>query len=291
MPHFVHGERRLYFADSGGGGEPLLLLHGLGSRSDDWQLQWDPLAAEFRVLALDIAGHGASDPLCGPVTMADLAGDALALLDHLGIARTHVGGFSLGGMLAFQLATDRPERLLSLTVINSGPGFASGRWRLLLTLALRTLMIRGFGLPTLAKRIALKLFPRDSQQPLREQFLRSVAAADQKSYLKILRAIAAFNVRARLGNCTVPALILCGDQDYTPTAFKQEYATLLPDARLRLVADSRHATPLDQAEICNDAIIEFLRSVNAPGQGEKTEQIENNEKTDENTEKVSLEIQ
>lgn len=265
MPHFVHGEHRLYFADSGGTGEPLLLLHGLGSRGGDWQPQWDGLVSEYRVLTLDFPGHGASDPLAAPVTMADLAGGVLALLDHLGIARAHIGGFSLGGMVAFQLATDCPERLLSLTVINSGPGFASGRWRLQLILLLRTLLIRGFGLPALAKRIALKLFPQDTQQPLREQFLHSIATVDQKSYLRILRAIVAFNVRARLGNCTLPTLILCGDRDYTPTTFKQEYAALMPDARLCVVPDSRHATPIDKAEICTGEISEFLRSLKRLG--------------------------
>ncbi|SHE94720.1 Pimeloyl-ACP methyl ester carboxylesterase [Microbulbifer donghaiensis] len=259
MPYFSRDGRNLFFTDSAGQGAPLLLLHGLGSQGTDWQPQFDKLQGEFRVLTLDFPGHGNSDICAGPVSMKTLAEDALALLDHLGIARAHVAGLSLGGMVAFQLLASSAERLHSLTVINSGPGMASGRWRLQLVVALRTLLIRGFGLKTLAKRIAPKLFPRADQQPLREKFLQSIAAADEQTYLKILRAIGNFNVWREVAGSPVAVLILTADRDYTPVSYKAAYAATLGNARLSVIENSGHASPMDRPEQCNAQIRAFLR--------------------------------
>lgn len=260
MPYFSHNGRRLYFTDSGGQGDPLLLLHGLGSRGTDWQPQIDSLGSEYRVLALDFPGHGDSEVFAGPISMAVLAEDALALLDHLGIDLVHVAGLSLGGMVALQILADSADRLRSITVINSGPGLASGRWRMQLLLVLRTLLIRGFGLRTLAKRIAPKLFPRADQQPLRARFLQSVAAADEKTYLNTLRAIGAFDVWRDIAGSSVPALILSADNDYTPVSYKSEYAATMGSAQLSVIENSGHASPMDQPDQCNTKIRAFLRA-------------------------------
>lgn len=258
MPYFVHGDRRLYFADSGGSGEPVVLLHGIGSRGQDWRLQCAALSPEFRVLTPDFPGHGASAPLTGPVTLAQLADTVPALLDQLDIPRTHLVGLSLGGMTGLQLASDNPQRLLSLTVINAGPGPDGAAWRLHLLIALRAAIVRVFGLATLARRIGLRLFPQPQQQGVREEFLDSMVRVDKRSYLHLLRAISRFDLRGRIGSCEVPTLVLCGDQDYTPVAFKQAWAALMPNARLCVIPNSRHATPLDQPELCNREIRRFL---------------------------------
>lgn len=259
MPYFSHRGQRLHFTDSAGQGEPLLLLHGLGSRGVDWRPQVEALAGEFRVLTLDFPGHGDSAPLASATSMAALAEDALALLDHLNIDRAHVAGLSLGGMVAFQLLADSAQRLRSITVINSGPGLGSGRWRLKLVVALRTVLIRCFGLRNLAKRIAPRLFPRDEQQLLREEFLHSVAAADERSYLYILHAIGAFDVCGEVAGSSMPALILSADRDYTPVSYKAAYTARLGNAHLSVIENSGHASPMDQSERCNHLIREFLR--------------------------------
>lgn len=260
------GDSVLHYEDSGGEGEPLLLLHGLGSRSLDWQAQIDSLAPEYRVLTLDFPGHGRSEALRGPVSMEDLAEGVCALLDHLQLGSVHVAGLSLGGMVAFQLVVDSPERVRSLTVINAGPGPGNQRRRFQFQLAMRRAVIRLFGLRTLAKRIAPKLFPDPGQQSLREQFLASVAVADQQSYLHLVRAIGRFDVSERLDGCAIPALIIAADQDYTPLAFKRAFTARMKSAQLSVAPNSRHATPLDSPAFCNDAIREFLHRVSAPPQ-------------------------
>lgn len=265
MPYFLHGDRRLYFSDSGGSGVAVVLLHGLGSRGRDWRLQTAALSPEFRVLTPDFPGHGASAPLAGPVTLAQLASVVTDLLDQQGIPRAHLVGLSLGGMAGLQLASDCPQRLLSLTVINAGPGPDGAVWRLRLLVALRATLVRVFGLPALARRLGPRLFPKPQQQSMREEFLASIAEVDEPSYLHLLRAIGRFDLRGRIGRCEVPTLVLCGDQDYTPVAFKQAWVAMMPNASLRVIADSRHATPLDQPELCNQEIRRFLLGPVAAG--------------------------
>ncbi|HEY8569263.1 alpha/beta hydrolase [Microbulbifer sp.] len=260
MPYFSRDGRKLHFTDSEGQGEPLLLLHGLGSRGDDWQPQINSLASEYRILTLDFPGHGESAVASGPVSMETLAADALALLDHLAIERAHVAGLSLGGMVTMQLVASHPQRLRTAIVINSGPGMVAGRWRLKLLVVLRTLLIRTLGLPALAKSIAPKLFPESAQQPLREKFLHSIAAADRRTYLKILRAIGRFNVWPGIAGSPVPALIMTADNDYTPVSYKAAYAATMQNAQLSIIENSGHASPMDAPEQCNRNIRTFLRT-------------------------------
>jgi 3-oxoadipate enol-lactonase len=98
---------------------PVLLIHGLGLRQEMWQWTLPALAPAYRVITYDLEGHGKSAPPTGQPTLADLARQAAQLLDHLGIARLPVVGFSLGGMVARRLAMNHPDRVSALAILNS----------------------------------------------------------------------------------------------------------------------------------------------------------------------------
>ncbi|HVF40381.1 MAG TPA: alpha/beta hydrolase, partial [Gemmatimonadaceae bacterium] len=104
-----------------GQGEPVLLIHGLGSRSEDWEEQVPAMAEHFRVITYDVRGHGRSSKPAGPYSVAESAADAAALLEALHVGPVHVVGLSMGGMIAFQLMADRPELVKSAVIVNSGP--------------------------------------------------------------------------------------------------------------------------------------------------------------------------
>ena len=93
---------------------PVLLLHSLGTTLQMWDPQAAALAKHYRVIRMDMRGHGLSEAPAGPYTMAMLAQDALGLLDSLGIAEAHVGGVSIGGRIALQIAAMAPGRVISL---------------------------------------------------------------------------------------------------------------------------------------------------------------------------------
>jgi pimeloyl-ACP methyl ester carboxylesterase len=87
------------------------------------------------------------------------------------------------------------------------------------------------------------------------------AKNDKHAYLASFDAIVGWGVQERLSKVACPTLIVSADRDYTPVALKETYVKLLPDARLVVIADSRHATPLDQPERFNQTLLEFLTAV------------------------------
>ncbi|MFC7551334.1 alpha/beta fold hydrolase [Pseudoroseomonas wenyumeiae] len=101
----------------------MLLLHSIGTTQNIWDAQAQALAGRFRVIRPDLRGHGLSSVTPGDYTMRQLARDALALLDALGIEKAHVAGTSIGGRIAQQVAVEAPERVLSLCLLNTALEF------------------------------------------------------------------------------------------------------------------------------------------------------------------------
>jgi 3-oxoadipate enol-lactonase len=96
---------------------------------------------------------------------------------------------------------------------------------------------------------------------LRQKMAERWAKNDKHAYLASFDAIVGWGVQERLSKVACPTLIVSADRDYTPVALKETYVKLLPDARLVVIADSRHATPLDQPERFNQTLLEFLTAV------------------------------
>ena len=108
---------RLHWEDSGGSGPPVLLIMGLGMNATGWWRTVPVLAeAGFRVLSFDNRGVGRSERLPGPYTAAEMADDAVSVLDAAGVDAAHVYGISLGGMIAQELALRYPERVRALVL-------------------------------------------------------------------------------------------------------------------------------------------------------------------------------
>lgn len=102
------------------GAPAVVLIHGLGlTRAATWGAIAPALARDFRVLAYDLAGHGDSALLTGPVSLTTMAAQLIALMDACGIGRAALVGFSLGGMINRRAAMDFPDRVAALAVLNS----------------------------------------------------------------------------------------------------------------------------------------------------------------------------
>lgn len=241
-----------------GQGIPVLLLHGLGSSLLDWQPQIDCLARSCCVYALDLRGHGESEPLRAPVTIAEMAADVAAFIEARHIGPCIVAGISMGGMVAFQLLADHPQLVRAAAVINSAPSFPLDSWRIRGQVWLRLALVRLFGLPALAGMLAGKLFPKPEQQTLRDLVSERIAGNDRTSYLHAMRAIPGWSSLPAVQTRDTPLLVIAGDRDYTPLAYKQAYVRELRNARLEVVEDSGHATPLDQPDRLNALLLDFI---------------------------------
>lgn len=249
----------LHYLDEGKG-EVVVLLHGLGSRASDWGRQIDALAGKYRVVAPDLRGHGDSPVPPRPWRIADFADDVLRLLDRLGVNRAHVIGFSLGGMVALEIASRAPTRLSTLCIINAAPLSGPRPFALRFAYWTRRFVIQLLGLGALGRMIGRKLFPRPEQRELAKRFAAQLERMPKSQYLASLDALYRWDLELDYGAFKVPTLVLAADNDYTPVQLKRDFAMKLPHGRLEVIADSRHASPLDQAERVNASLLAFLAS-------------------------------
>ena len=143
----------LYY-ETHGSGEPVLLIHGLGSSTQDWEPQIPDLSKQFEVITFDVRGHGRSSKPEQRYSVKLFADDTAALIRALGIGPTHVVGISMGGMIAFQLAVDAPELLRSLVIVNSGPAMPIKTLSQRMVIWSRIAIVRIRGMRTMGKVLA-----------------------------------------------------------------------------------------------------------------------------------------
>lgn len=246
------------YCETMGAGEPVLLLHGLGSRGEDWGFQVPDFARHYRVIAPDLRGHGLSAKPPAPYSVPMMAADVAGLLDALGIESAHVVGLSMGGMIAFQLVVDSPARIKSMVIVNSGPELrarTAGEW---LRIRQRLLLAQLFGPARTGRFLSKRLFPKPDQEFMRQQFLTRWALNDREAYLAAIRALVGWSVLDQVDAIRCPVLVISGDRDYTPLERKREYTARIPGARLVVFEDSGHATPIDQADRFNACVLDFI---------------------------------
>jgi pimeloyl-ACP methyl ester carboxylesterase len=246
-----------------GDGAALLLLHGLGSRADDWADHFDVLTPRRRCIVPDLRGHGASDSPPGPHTPTRHAADVTSLLDELGIEEADVIGYSMGGAAAFALAVASPSRVRSLCIVNSAPSFELKTVKMKMELVVRRILITTVGVEKLAGVIAKRLFPKPDQQALRDRAIDSIKRNSKEAYLDSLMGLAGWTVQDRIGELTMPTLVVAADQDYTPVAVKEAYVAAMPNARLIVVEDARHGLPLEKVDEFNAILASWLDEVAA----------------------------
>jgi pyruvate dehydrogenase E2 component (dihydrolipoamide acetyltransferase) len=126
------GGRKISFAGAGQDGDVILLVHGYGGDRNSWLFLQEPLAAKYRVYALDLPGHGTSAKDVGDGTLSVLADAVTGVLDTLGADRAHLVGHSVGGAVALVAAARAPSRIASITLIapsGFGPEINAGYLR------------------------------------------------------------------------------------------------------------------------------------------------------------------
>lgn len=257
MPTQTVNNIDLYY-EVAGAGQPVLFIHGLGSSTRDWERQTPFFSQQFQVITFDVRGHGRSQKPPGPYSVPLFARDTAGLIEALGVGPAPVVGISMGGMIALQLAVDRPDLVKSLVVVNAGPELVvrtrKDRWQIFLRFLIARLGMRRMG-----QVLSERLFPKAEQADIRSQFVARWAENDQRAYIDAMRALVGWSVTEHLAHITCPTLVVAGDEDYTPVAAKEAYVAKMPQAELLVIEDSRHATPIDQSQAFNEAVLAFLQ--------------------------------
>ncbi len=255
----VHGIELYY--EMHGEGQPVLLIHGLGSSTRDWDLQVPALAAGFKVITFDVRGHARSEKPKQRYSVKLFADDTAALIRALDLAPVHVVGISMGGMIAFQLAVDSPELVRSLVIVNSGPAMPITTLAQRMMIWTRIAIVRVWGMRKMGEMLAAKLLPHQEHAAAREQFVERWATNDPTAYLSALRGLVNWTVMDALPQIDRPVLVLTGDRDYTPVAFKRAYTAMMKHAELVVIDDAHHFTPIERPEAFNSALLAFLNRV------------------------------
>jgi 3-oxoadipate enol-lactonase len=264
MAFFYNEKHSLHYLIRGQG-EPLVLIHGLGGSGADWAFQVAALEKRFRVIVPDLPGSGHSPPPRGEYTIAGCATALWSLLDHLGVARTNVIGFSLGGAVALEMAAQRPACVPRLGLINSLATYRPDDWRKWLEAHVSALLVRLLGMRRAAWLLALRLFPEPWQLAIRRHAAAVIGAVPASSYLGMGLALARWAIIDRLDSLTSRVLMIAAEHDFTPLAEKRALATLL-NAEIVVVRGSRHGTPFDSIEATNASLLALLTDQPLPPQ-------------------------
>jgi pimeloyl-ACP methyl ester carboxylesterase len=262
MAVFRNAGRDLHYQIRGDG-EPVLLIHGLGSSGADWAFQLPVLAARFRVIMPDLPGCGQSEAMSEGYAISGFAGSLWALMDHLDVTGPNLVGFSLGGAVALEMALQRPQSAPRLVLINSLACYRIDHWRKWLEARVPAALVRILGMRRMARLLAGRVLPERWQQPMRERAVAVIGAVPAATYLGMAAALEAWSATDRLVLLRSRILMIAAEHDYTPLVEKHALAARLR-ARILVVNGSRHGTPFDSIAITNASLIAQLTDAPLP---------------------------
>jgi 3-oxoadipate enol-lactonase len=249
---------RLHHVVDGPADAPVLLLGpSLGTTTELWASQVADLASRFRVVRYDHRGHGGSPVPRGPYQLEDLGRDVIALLDHLKVERAHLAGVSLGGMVSMWVAANAPSRVDRLALFATSPRLGPPElWEWRATTA-RTEGIEAIA-DSVVGRWVTEEFAR--QQPdLVARFRKILVGLSPEGYASCCDAIRVMDLEPDLPRIGARTLVVAGLADQaTPAEHAKRIVSLIPGARLALMAGAAHIPNLSRPELVSQLILDFL---------------------------------
>jgi pimeloyl-ACP methyl ester carboxylesterase len=244
-----------------GSGPPLVLYHGFGGSSEDW---FDfgglaPLAERYRLISLDARGHGCSGKPCdsSAYTLDQMVADVIAVLDALGIERTHYYGYSYGGLMGWALGVRAPERFESMVIGGAHP-YSPGGEEMLGRFEAMMHYLR-LGMPAYVRW-------REEHGVVWPEGFRARMLANQSDALAaFLQASQQHYPLGDLGRMTMPVLVVSGDDDELMAGSKARRAAAeLPNGSYVEIPDVDHPALYLNGERVLPVLEAFLEEVSAP---------------------------
>ena len=239
------------------------MTHSLTSDSGMWSEQVPALIrAGFRVLRIDMRGHGGSMPVEGDYTMSDLALDVANTLEALSISRVHFIGLSIGGMLGQAFALEHHSKLASAMwcdTLPATPEGASEVWQQRVDTVSRTNSLAPLADVTINRWLTNTV--RDQRPSRWKQIRDTIIGTSPEGYLGCVAAIRNFDFTARLPLLRVPVLVVCGADDAgTPPSENRRIASSIVGARYEEIANARHFPNVEHPETFNRIMVEWLNA-------------------------------
>jgi 3-oxoadipate enol-lactonase len=249
--------RHIGYTEEGvGEATPLVFLHGVGSDKSVWQPQLEYFGRTRHAIAFAYPGYGDSDPAPEGTTRDDYAAAILSAMRALGIARAHVCGLSLGGVIAIALHHAAPDSCASLILADTFAVHPDGRGIYDRSLA------GSRDLPAMAEARVDFLLAQPADPQVRREVIETMSRIDPAAYRIGAEAVWLADQRDRLGEIAVPTLVICGEDDKpTPPDLSRELAAMIPGAQLAMMARAGHLTNLEQPARFNALVDDFLQGL------------------------------
>jgi pimeloyl-ACP methyl ester carboxylesterase len=248
LPH-----TRLWYQDSGGTGEAVVLLHAWTGSYASWIYQQAPLAAAgYRVIAYSMRGHYKSDPI-DPQAPGNATDDLRALLEHLGIDRAHIVGTAGGALPVLDFGLTYPARTRSLTLSSSIMGISDAD---VLATGARMFPKGVYGVSHAFSELGPSYRAGNPEGVAAWEALEKVAWQGGA----VRQPTGAAVTLARMKTIRVPVMLITGDADLMmPPSRMRGIAAQVPGCETVFVAEAGHSLHWEQPEAFNKALIEFLR--------------------------------
>ena len=242
------------YAEAGGGEAiPIVFLHGVGSDKSVWHPQLEHFGKTRHAIAFDYPGYGDSDSAPEGTTRDDYAAAILSAMSRLGIARAHVCGLSLGGVVAIAMHHAAPGRCASLILADTFAVHPEGG-------AIYARSLAGSSdLPAMAEARVDVLLAQPADPGVRREVVGTMSRIDPAAYRIGAEAVWLADQRDRAGAIRVPTLVLCGIEDkVTPPALSNGLADIIPAAGMQVIEGAGHLGNLEKSDLFNAMIEDFL---------------------------------
>jgi len=245
-----------------GRGPLVLFLHGIGGHRSTWDAQLEAVSTAFTAAAWDARGYGDSDDYPGALEFADFSDDLLRVLEHFEARTAHLVGQSMGGRIALDFYRRYPERVATLTLVDTSAGSArvASAEEVEKFLRLRKQPLLDGRTPRdIAPSVADTLIGPDTSAAVRQRVIDSLSELHVDSYLKTLDTVTRYTRVPDFASITVPTLVVVGEHDRIATPeYAREMAARIPGARLVELAGGSHVSNMDRPEDFNRALLAFL---------------------------------
>jgi 3-oxoadipate enol-lactonase/4-carboxymuconolactone decarboxylase len=240
------------------GAPAVLMLHSLGTNLHVWDDQAAALAASLRVIRFDMRGHGLTTVTPGPYRIDELAQDALAVLDAVGVEQAHVAGLSIGGLIAQAVAHLAPERVTSLVLCDTAQAIPPATmWND------RAATVRKSGMAAIVDPVMARwVTPAHLNTPAAQGMRTMLLATAPEGYAASAEAIGAW---PGVSGLSVRTLVVVGAEDQsTSPEMARALAAAIPGAAVHIIADAAHISTMEQPEAVTQAMAGFLLAEPSP---------------------------
>ena len=259
MPFAQLNDVRLHYRLDGDATAPVLALsNSLGTDLEMWEPQIPALLREFRVLRYDTRGHGQSEVTAGSYSIAMLAADVVALLDHLALKSVHFCGLSMGGMTGMWLGANVPDRVQRLVLSNTSAHVPpADAWNN------RIALVKAGGMTAIADTVMTRWFTAGfaAQKPSTVTAMKSMLErTPADGYVACCAAVRDMDQREEVAAIAAQTLVIAGAHDVaTPPADGRYLAERIPAAQL-VMLDAGHLSNIEAAAAYTDGVLSFLTS-------------------------------